>query len=100
MSESLRASAHLLAVAPLRFLVRWSLLGYSYEYGRPPGKKRKRYTHVICPKKGCGNEWWVSAYSPTLPKTCGRHEGGRIEMIQCQECLAKPGRHPPPKGWR
>ncbi len=100
MSGSRRGSGHFLAVAPLRSLVRLSLLGYSYDYGRPPGAKKKRYIHVICPERGCRNERWVLAYSPTLPKLCGRHEGGRVRMVKCEECLANPGLHPPPREWR
>jgi hypothetical protein len=88
----------LFAVVLVLSLIRWSSLRGTYERLWPPGEGNKNYVHVVCPY-GCGNEAWVTRYSVATVKTCGRHEGGRVRMVRCQECLANPGRHPP-KGRR
>jgi KAP family P-loop domain len=62
----------------------------------PPGEDEKIYVHVVCPR-GCGNESWETAYSPFAVKMCPRHEGGRVPMVRCEECLADSGHHPPPR---
>jgi hypothetical protein len=74
-------------------LIRWSFLRSSYERSRPPGEGNKSYIHLVCPN-GCGKEAWETGYSPDTVKTCG-HEGVRVPMVRCQECLADPGHHRP-----
>lgn len=88
-----------LAFALIPSLVRWSLLGGIQERIFVPGEDEPNWTHVICRHK-CGNQWWERAYSPDTVKSCGDHEEGRVPMIECEECLATPGLHPPPEDWQ
>lgn len=76
-------------------LVRWSLLGGL----PPPGQDELDYVHVVCPRR-CSNQWWETDYLPETVKTCGRHKGVRVPMVECEKCQDNPGLHPPPKGWR
>lgn len=69
-------------------LVRWSLL----KGIPPPGVDELNYIHVVCPRR-CGNDGWEADYWPDTVKTCGRHNGVRISMVPCEECLADPGHH-------
>jgi hypothetical protein len=84
-----------LAVVALPSLIRWSLLRDSQHNVFMPGKKKKKYAHVVCSEPGCTNDGWVTLFRAGMVP-CRRHPGQQVSMDLCEDCRREPGFHPLP----